>query len=42
MEDQIEKFLKEKEKFNQLAIAPITTIPITMSRTLEESTSTST
>jgi len=39
MEEKIEKFLKEKEKFTQLDIAPITVIPITVSKTIGESTS---
>ena len=39
MEEQIEKLLKEKEQSTQLAIAPITAIPITVSRAAWESTS---
>lgn len=37
-EEKIEKLLKEKEKFTQLAIAPITTIPIIVSRMAGEYT----
>lgn len=37
MEEKIEKFLKEKEKFTQLVIAPIISIPITLSRTASTS-----
>jgi len=39
MEEKIEKLLKEKEKFTQLAIATITTIPIAVSKIIGEYTS---
>lgn len=42
MEEHIEKLLKEKEQSIQLAIAPITTIPIKVSRIAGESTSATT
>lgn len=38
MEEQIEKFLKEKEQFIELDITTITVIPIIVSRTVGEST----
>jgi len=42
MEEKIEKLLKEKEEYSQIAISPITTISIIVSRTAGESTSTTT
>lgn len=38
MEEKIESLLKEKEKSTQVAIARITTIPITVTGTIGEST----
>lgn len=41
MEVKLEKLLKEKEQTSQLAIVPLTTVPIAVATTLGASTSTS-
>lgn len=40
MEVEMEIFLKEKEKSSQLAIVPLTTVPISVATTIGSSTST--